>query len=130
VNAIAVRGVEIPGLRPASRAADEPECREIHDLVRAIVPEAPEGKGMPGLTVFLNAMQLFGDCGGKSDVPLLVSMLKDDNFQRVAALQALRSIGPDAAEALPALEALSGKLSPGVQMSLDETLKPIRSRRN
>jgi len=131
-----VRGISVEGAtavvlgRPASRLADEPECREILGVVRPVAVEPIEGKDLDALDVPLAAVQLLGRCGGKAEVPTLLPMIQEDSLRQVVAMDALASMGPDAAAALPALEALSGKLNPGLQWRLELTLKAIRPKKN
>jgi HEAT repeat protein len=119
-NALAALGIEakdaLPELNPllkdldplvreaAARAviAIDPGINEdaVNVLIESLAESAPQLDGWPALDALLK----LGPNVAKAAVPTLVKLLEDnDPHSQLAIFRALKSIGPDASEALPAL---------------------------
>ena len=73
-----------------------------------------------------HAADVLGGCGAAGVGKLVRALADDDARVRAWAIRSLGKIGPDAREAVPALEALGKDASPGARAEIEEALAKIR----
>lgn len=115
VNAIETHYVteaQLSKTKPSRRVAQDPECRLIAPLLVPAVSKAPADAVSD--SGWMAASELLGRCGTAKEVPVFVALLAAaDTMVRMSAAEGLQRIGPAAQAAIPALQALSDKTSPG-----------------
>lgn len=95
----------------------------IVDLFLDLIHKRNSPEIREGATGFLGKLTLEPD----QVVPVLISLLDDESEDlRVNAMVSLRYYGPDAAEAIPALELMLHDKSPRIQWAAKEALDAIR----
>jgi hypothetical protein len=111
--------------KPAARIGPEAECRRVASVMTPVVSKPPSDAE---LQAWMGTSELLARCGTAAEVPVFVELLKaSELFVRASAAEGLGRIGPDAKDAIPALEALAKAARPGgIQDKYQRAIDRIR----